>query len=181
MKRNLILKDRISSFAVRANGDPSWLAKSRESGLLRVAASFALIAVFNIATFLIGPQKVLAELDHSSLGAFTAFIVFDSWGTIGGLLGVVALFIPLLAAERPEERKVLASFFVSGSVLFGYAAFVIWNIFLGGGSLGYGTSSIPIAAQSILFCISIFGLIRMAREKWKSSVSWLPSSFFALV
>ena len=177
------LNESASSFAVRAKGDPSWFSKSKclDSGLLLVATSFGVIAALNLATYLIGPQKVLAELAAYGWGMFTSIIVFDSWGTVGGLLGVVAFFIPLLAATRKEERKELSTFFAAGNVVCGYAAFVVWNIFLSGGQLGYGASSIPIAAQSVLFCLSIFALARMAREKVESPVSWLPRSYFAMV
>jgi hypothetical protein len=176
-------KEGDSRFAVRAKSDPSRLSKSKyfDFGLRRVATSFAIIAGLNLVTSLIGPQKLLAELAAYKWGMFTSIIVFDSWGTVGGLLGVVVLFIPLLAAARGDERKELSNFFVGGTVVCGYAAFVVWNVFLGGGKLGYGASSIPIAAQSVLFCLSIFGLARMASENVESSNSWLPRSFFAMV
>lgn len=151
------------------------------SGALQVAGFFVLIAGLNVATYLVGPQQVLVELKNSAFGKFVSIIEFDSWGTIGGLLGVVALFTPVLAATRSEERKELAAFFMIGSAACGYAAFALWNIFLADGNLGYGTSTIPIAAQSILFCVSIFGLVRMAREEEHIVTSGLPRSFFALV
>lgn len=135
------------------------------SGFVWVAASFAALAALNVLTYLYGPGQALAEIGTSRYGPLVSFAVFDSWGTVEGLLGTVALFVPLLAVAEGSERRAMSAFFVAASLGAGFAASLIWNSFLGGGRLGYGASSIPFAAQSVLFGLSVFGLIRLSHKR----------------
>jgi hypothetical protein len=152
-----------------------------DSGFVWVIASFALIAALNLLTYLAGQQQILGFMAGSRWWTLASVAVFDSWGTIGGLLGVVALFVPFLLAVKTSERKRLSAFFVVTSVGCGYAASLIWTLFLGGGTLGYGASAIPIAAQSVLFGLSIFGLIQMASGKREGGAERFSRYFFPTV
>jgi hypothetical protein len=152
-----------------------------DSGLGWVVTVFSLMAALNVLTYLAGQQQILRFMEGPGWWSLASVAVFDSWGTVGGLLGVVALFVPFLMAVGRGERKRLSIFFVATSVGCGYAALLIWNLFLGGGTLGYGASAIPIAAQSVLFGLSVVGVAQLVRGAAGGSSDRFSRAFFPAV
>ena len=126
-----------------------------------VVLGFSSLAIVNVATLLLGPFRILVALNNSPLGVFVSWTVFDSWGTIYGLLGVVLLFIPVLLGAEPSERRSLAKFFLFGSLIIGVGVSVLWSQLYksGNGLIPFGSSSIDIVAQSFIFTLSISSLI----------------------
>jgi len=134
--------------------------------LLIVVGSFLVLAALNVTTYFIGPAAVLSHLQTDALGSFLANFVFDSPGTVAGLLGAIILFLPILLGTPATERKSLSVYFISASLVIGVGASLIWDDFLSGsGSLSYGSSSIDIAAQSTIFTLSISSLVRSFSKK----------------
>ena len=127
-----------------------------------VALVFSLLAAANVLTLALGPGSVLAGLANLYGGVVLAALVFDTWGTVGGLLGVVVLFARVLFGEKAEERRGASAFFVAASLLIGFGVSLGWNLFYNApGVVGAGSSSVAIAAQGIVFSFSAFGLIRL--------------------
>ena len=132
------------------------------TSLLIVIVGFIFLVVLNLSTFFLGTGQILETLRANSLGIIFAPFVFDSWGTIGGLLGVPILFAPMLLGAKSKERKSLSLYFVSASVAIGVVSILIWNsVFNLDATFPFGASSIDIAAQSIIFTFSIFGLLEL--------------------
>jgi hypothetical protein len=127
-----------------------------------VIVGFVFLVVLNLSTFFLGTGQILETLRANSLGTIFAPFVFDSWGTIGGLLGVPILFAPILLGTKSEERKSLSLYFVSASVVIGVVSILIWNsIFNLDATFPFGASSIDIAAQAIIFTFSIFASLEL--------------------
>jgi hypothetical protein len=136
-----------------------------KSGLSWVIAAFLSLIAVNLVTFAIGRAAVLAALNSNPVGALLAPFVFDSWGTIGGLGGVVLLFSPVLFGTPVSQRRSLSVFFVTSSIVIGVFAALLWDAFYDNtGLYGSGSSSIAISAQGVIFALSFFGILRLARQ-----------------
>ncbi|MHB8568474.1 MAG: hypothetical protein ACYC7D_15715 [Nitrososphaerales archaeon] len=120
-----------------------------ESGLALVIFAFSAIVGLNLLTLYFGLVSPLVS-----------FVEFDSWGTIAGLIGVVILFVPVLLG-RESGRPAISLYFVCASIGIGVLAGLTWNEFYQ--SQAYGSSSIAIASQAIVFTLSCTGLFRIAR------------------
>ena len=135
-----------------------------QSGLPLVAGAFCFLITLNLITFVLGPQSVFGSLAASPLGALLAPFLFDSWGTVAGLGGTVLLFAPILFATTPSERRKLSLFFVASSVGMGVVATILWDVtYDNTGRFGSGSSGIAITALGVLFCLALFGLLRLLR------------------
>ncbi len=146
-------------------GIARYVAELTESGLIWVIAVFFCLIALNLATLGMGRSAVLATLNSNPAGALLAPFVFDSWGTIGGLGGVVLLFAPVLFGTPVSQRRPLSLFFATASVAIGVLAALLWDAFYDDtGLFGSGSSSIAIAAQGLIFALSILGLVRLARQ-----------------
>ena len=159
-----------------------------ESGLVWVIVGFIILIALNLLTLAIGPSGILQNLNSRSWGVLVSVFVFDSWGTAGGLAGVVVLFAPLLFGMPRPKRFKTSIFFLCASVRTGIIANVIWSFFYNrGGLIGSGSSSIAISGQGVIFAISIFGLIKLwlTREKDGAKRADIPArewrQFFSIV
>ncbi|MGA2198654.1 MAG: hypothetical protein ABSG45_01820 [Nitrososphaerales archaeon] len=136
------------------------------SGLGRVVAAFASLVALNLATLALGTTGVIARLNTNPAGALLSPFVFDSWGTIGGLAGVVLLFAPLLFGTPVSQRRALATFFLTASIVIGVSSAVLWDRFYDTtGLFGSGASAIAVTSQGIIFALAIVGLLRLARQE----------------
>ena len=127
---------------------------------------FFLIACLNFGTSVANPSSLLSFFGNSFWGAIPANFVFDSWGTLAGLLGSVILFTPVLLGTPPRRRRSLSEFFLMASVIIGVGSSLLWNSFFRvGAGISYGSSAIDIAAQSIIFTLSIYALIESFFDK----------------
>jgi hypothetical protein len=142
-----------------------YVQELRRSGLLLVAAAFASLIAVNLVTLAVGPSEVLAELNASPLGAPLAPLVFDSWGTIGGLGGMVLLFAPVLFATPVSQRRELSLFFIASTIGVGELAGLLWDwTYDTSGRFGSGSSGIAVTGLGIIFALSAFGLLRLVRQ-----------------
>lgn len=142
-------------------------------------AGFLVLAALNIATLLVAPATVLAHLQGSTPGAIFANFVFDSPGTLAGLLGSILLFAPLLLGTPKNQRKTLSVYFLVASIVVGVSSSLFWDFQFRNGSPSYGSSAIDISAQSIIFTLSIFGLVRSfyRNDKTVQMDSYVKNSF----
>ncbi|MDA4112851.1 MAG: hypothetical protein OK474_02275 [Thaumarchaeota archaeon] len=136
-----------------------------ESGLIWVIVAFVSLIVLNLITLAMGRSQVLAVLNAHPAGALISPFVFDSWGTIGGLGGIVLLFAPVLFGTPVSQRRALSFFFIAASIGIGEFAVVLWDAFYDTtGLFGSGSSAIAITGQGVIFALSIFGLLRLAGQ-----------------
>jgi hypothetical protein len=127
-----------------------------------VLAGFLILAILNLMTYFLGSGTLLASLENRNWGLAIAPFVFDSWGTIGGLLGVTILFAPILLGASSRKKKSLSLYFVLASIGIGVVSILIWDsVFNQGATFPFGASSIDIAAQAIIFTFSIFGMFEL--------------------
>jgi hypothetical protein len=142
-----------------------------DSHLYVVAFGFSSLAIINLITLVAGPKKILLALNANPLGILLSSLVFDSWGTVFGLLGLILLFTPVLVGTRKSFRKSLAVFLLLDSIGTGVAAALIWNYYFKlSGQIPYGASSIAISGQAIIFTMAIFGLIQLRLDgNWVST------------
>jgi hypothetical protein len=149
------------------------------TSMLVVIVGFVFLVAVNLSTFLHGPSRILESLRANSLGiVFTPF-VFDSWGTISGLLGVTIFFAPLFLGTRSQERRSLALFFLFASVGIGIISALLWNYaFNSSGTIPYGSSSIDISAQAIIFTLSVSALVGLRQ---KSNLEKYARNSFAII
>ena len=144
-----------------------------ESGLLYVIVCFVTLAVVNAFTILLGPSSILLDLNSHSWGIFLSELIFDSWGTVGGLLGVIVLFTPVLFGIPVSQRVSVSLYFLSASVVVGIGSGVLWNRFYNAsGMIPNGASSIAFAGQAIIFTLAIVGLFRLARQNTRRLGPW---------
>jgi hypothetical protein len=151
-----------------------------KSLLSRVLAGFLILAGLNVATFLAGPGWILSVLDSHPWGSLMTSFVFDSWGTVAGLLGAVVLFVPVSLGTPARQRPFLSIFFFVASLIVGVASSLVWNVLFGaGGPPSYGSSAIDIAAQSIIFTAALFALIQsfVASEEKQQRDPYVRNSF----
>ena len=140
-------------------------------------AGFLLLAALNATTFLVGPATVLAYFQGSTVGAVLANFVFDSPGTLAGLLGSILLFAPVLLGTPTNQRKSLSAYFLFASIGLGVASSLFWDIHFGNGPPSYGASGIDISAQSIIFTLSIFGIIQSFYRNDVQTDRYVKNSF----
>jgi hypothetical protein len=146
-------------------GDRRYPPELSESGLIWVIAAFLSLIVLNLITLAIGRSQVLDVLNAHPAGALLSPFVFDSWGTIGGLGGIVLLFAPTLFGTPVAQRRALSFFFIAASIGIGEFAVILWDAFYDTtGLFGSGSSAIAITGQGVIFALSIFGLLRLARQ-----------------
>ena len=133
-----------------------------------VAVGFAALAILDLMTMFVGTDNVLVALNSSSFGILFSSFVFDSWGTLLGLLGVILLVSPILLGTPSSFRKYMAIFFVLDSVVIGIVSSFIWNSYYNpSGGIPYGASSIAISGQAIIFTLALIGLVQLSvRDKW---------------
>ncbi len=114
-------------------------------------------------TYFLRPSNVLDYVSSKPGGLFAAQFIFDTPGTIGGLLGVVLLLSPILVGTDQKYRVRLSTFFFVGSVSIGLFATFLWNQFYNAKSatIPYGSSSIAIAAQAMDCALALICLIRL--------------------
>jgi len=142
-----------------------YLRELSSSGLAWVALAYVMLILVNVVTLAAGTQRVLAELNSSPVGALLSPFVFDSWGTIGGLAGVVLLFSPVLFGTPVSQRRSLSLFFVASGIGIGVSSALLWDAYYDTtGFFGSGSSSIAITAQGVIFALSGIGLLRLARQ-----------------
>jgi hypothetical protein len=136
-----------------------------QSGLIWVIAAFASLIALNLITLALGRSQVLAVLNAHPAGALVSPFVFDSWGTIGGLGGIVLLFAPVLFGTPVSQRRALSFFFIAASIGIGELSIILWDAFYDTtGFFGSGSSAIAITGQGVIFALAIFGLLRLARQ-----------------
>jgi len=142
-----------------------YLPELSRSGLAWAIAAFLALMAINASTLAVGREAALAALNSEPAGALFAPFVFDSWGTIGGLGGVVLLFASVLFGTPVARRRELSLFFVVGSVAIGEVAIVLWDaLYDDTGFYGSGSSAIAITAQGMVCALAAFGLLRLARQ-----------------
>ena len=142
-----------------------------DSSLSIVVIGFSTLAVVNLITLGVGPSRILFALNTSPIGIVFSSFVFDSWGTVFGLLGVILLFSPVLLGSRKSFRKSLAVFLVFDSVIDGVVSAIIWNYYFKlNGQIPYGASSIAISGQAIIFTVAIYGLTQL-----QSGGTWIST------
>ncbi|MDA4111888.1 MAG: hypothetical protein OK439_05075 [Thaumarchaeota archaeon] len=149
-----------------------------DSGLLLVALGFTALVMSNLITLYMGQNIVLLALNSDYMGVLLSWTVFDSWGTVFGLLGVVILFAPVLFGMARSRRRSLSIFFVSASIISGVISTVVWNYFYNlEAMIPYGASSIAVSAQAIIFALSAIGLFsfRFKKESSSREVYWRNS------
>ncbi len=139
------------------------------SGFGFVIACFSIVTVLNLLTFELGPSRVLANLIEANglVGALLSFIVFDSWGSVVGLLGVIALFAPILIGSDAHAKLWRSYYFVLASLGLSVLACAAWDILIKNpdGSIAYGASAIAIVALSVIFSEACFFSLRFLRNR----------------
>jgi hypothetical protein len=146
-----------------------YLPDVRASGLFWVLGAFSVLVVLNILTLLFGPETVLSDLNGNPLGGILSVVVFDTPGTIGGLLGLVLLFTPILFGTPVAQRSNISGFFVIASFSVGIFAGLLWDRFYDQtGVVGAGSSAVAIAGQGVILTLAFLGLIRLWRQDARS-------------
>lgn len=143
----------------------SYLAEFSPSGLTIAIGAYGTLMVINLLTLALGRSEVLTELNRTPAGAVLAPLVFDSWGTLAGLGGVVLLFSPVLFGTPVAARRNLSVFFVAAGISIGILAALLWDAFYDNTPYyGSGGSSMAISAQAVVFALAIVGIVRLARQ-----------------
>lgn len=139
--------------------------EAQRSGLAIVIGGYAGLILLDIATFLIGPAKAYSAISTQSWGILASFIIFDSWPTVLGLVGSIAIFALVLVEVRGAERVRLSLFFVGATLVNGSVAGVLWNRYFNtSGLIPYGSSSVALSAEGVLLAVCTFGLVRTLRQ-----------------
>lgn len=124
-------------------------------------ASFFTLAAVNLSTLFFGDNTLLSKSTGILWRATLSNFVFDSWGTLAGIFGSVVLFVPVLLGMPAKHRKSLSVFFSGGSISVGLGSSLLWDYFFSSDRVvSYGSSAIDFSAQSIIFTVAIFALIR---------------------
>lgn len=154
------------------------------SGIHFVIATFTTLAIINVLTFVVGTQKVYSALNSDAYTAFLSFVIYDTPGTIAGLLGVavifsvLSLFSFLLVGKVSRSR---AFFFITISMVTGVASQIAWNSCCNEvGGFPAGSSAIDFAALACLVVYSLADSARLFRlNADRKSRLWLDSKLTA--
>lgn len=154
------------------------------SGLQFVISVFSIIAILNVVTLIIGTQRIYSAFDSNPYTAFLSFVIYDSPGTIAGLLGVVAIFAVLSLFSfllTGRASKIRSGFFVLISLVVGVASQVVWNSCCNeGGTFPAGSSAIDFAALACLIVYSLRDSIRfLSLDSERKSRLWVDSRLTA--
>lgn len=146
-----------------------------------LAVFFSLAAV-NLSTLFFGGDTLLSKSTSILWRATLSNFVFDSWGTLAGIFGSVVLFVPVLLGTPARHRKYLSVFFSGGSISIGVSSSVLWDHFFGSDRvISYGSSAIDFSAQSIIFTIAVFALIRSYIGPREAKVDWYVRNSFRVI
>lgn len=161
---------------------------SFRSGLTIVLVVFAGIVILNLLTLEMGASDVLTKYIQGNYpwGILLSFSVFDSWGSIIGLLGVILLFAPILVGKKDSQKIWVSAFFAGGSLGLGILASTIWDMLheSSGNSVAYGASAIAIVALSIIFtesCILLVQISRSTKHAFRNTNSALAIVYLTLI
>lgn len=154
------------------------------NGLSFVITIFLALALLNSFTLFIGAERVYDVLIAQSYTAFLSFVIYDSPGTIAGLLGVIAifsvlsLFTYLLLGRRSRSR---AWTFILTSMVAGVGSQAIWNSCCNvGGAFPAGSSAVDFAALACLVVYSLSDSVRFLRMNVdRNSRLWVDSKLTA--
>lgn len=155
------------------------------SGLSLVIFVFSVLVFLNLLTLAVGTQRVYDVLNLNPQTAFLSFIIYDSAGTIGGLVGVAAifsvlsLFTFLITGRTPKSRAIT---FVMTSLVIGIASQLVWNSCCNtGNTFPAGSSAIDFAALASLIVYSATDSVRLLRiDVDRKSRLWSDSRLTAL-
>ncbi len=130
-----------------------------------VIIGFSILAALNGVTFFLDSNALLWTTNLMWLHEIFSNFTFDSAGTLAGLLGSIILFFPVLLGMPSKQRKWLSIYFLAASILIGVSSSLFWNYFFSNTTASYGSSAIDIAAQSIIFAVSCYALIKSLFRK----------------
>ena len=139
-------------------------------------------------TLVLGPSRVLVDYMQGNYpwGILLSFSVFDSWGSIIGLLGVIPLFAPILIGKKNSQKISVSIFFVAASLGLGIVASTVWDFFheSAGSTVAYGGSAIAVVALSIIFsesCILLTQDLIVKKRAYGSTNSALMIVYLTLI
>ena len=159
-----------------------WFFTSR---LPLVVSAFSFLGLVNSLTLVLGTQTIYDSLNSNSYTAFLSFIIYDTPGTIEGLLGVIVIFAVLslfyfLITGNASRLRAIA--FILTSVIVGVASQVVWNSCCNtSDTFPAGSSAIDFSALACLIVYSLSDSVRTLRLNVdRKSQLWLDSRLTAL-
>lgn len=155
------------------------------SGISLVIFTFSVLVFLNVLTLGVGTQRVYDVLNMNPQTAFLSFTIYDSPGTIGGLVGVAAIFSVLsffkflITGQASNSRAIT---FVITSLVIGVASQVVWNSCCNtGNTFPAGSSAIDFAALACLVVYSTTDCVRLLKmDADRKSRLWADSRLTAL-
>jgi hypothetical protein len=178
-----VSKPSSSSLALRI---VSWVAGS---GFSIVVFAYTALIAMNLLTLLFGAPGIYAMLSSTHYGVLLSFIIYDTPGTIGGLVGVAIIFgLLTFLRELVQGRAAFFSLrplgFVLISILSGIGATALWNYCCNaGGGMPSGSSGIDFAATSCLIVYASSDFIRLLSGRKgavRGSDQWFASNVLPL-
>jgi hypothetical protein len=151
---------------------------SRGSGIQNVGipliiVGYLVVIALNLWTLQLGPATVVYHLSLLPYGGLLSIIVFDSWGTVGGLLGII-LFYGVVVYGTVEKRRLEVSLYLLFStILFATIAGLIYDRFfdntkfLGTLLIAAGASTVAEAGMGAVIVLLLAAILRIF-SRWRS-------------
>ena len=151
------------------------LSKKREfldAGIPYVILGYSVIIAISLSTLRLGPDNVIYGLSQVSYGGLLSTFVFDSWGTVGGLLAIF-LFYGIAVYGTIEKRRLEVSMYLLFStVILGIVAGLLYDrffdhtFFLGTLLIAAGASTVAEAGMAAVIVLLAVALAKAIRD-WR--------------
>jgi len=141
----------------------------KNSGFPLIAMVYLVLIGFSIETMELGSVNTVFSLSHYWWGGLASILVFDSWGTAVGLVGILAPYAIVILGVQATDRRAVSMFLLLSSLVSAILADVLWDgfvdneIFDGVKLVASGESTIPLAGEGAVVVFSIVGLLAVSR------------------
>lgn len=137
--------------------------------ILIVLAGYSVAVALDLATVEANHAILVNDLSIKWYGGILSLFVFDSWGTIGGMLGVLAIYFLLLQGVIRPRRQGISLYLLFSTLFIGILAELIYDQFFdvarinGTLILASGESTIPEAGMAASIVLAVYGTARLLR------------------
>jgi hypothetical protein len=145
----------------------------QNAGIPLITVGYLVVIALNLWTLQLGPATVVYDLSLLPYGGLLSIIVFDSWGTVGGLLGVI-LFYGVVVYGTVEKRRLEVSLYLLFStILLATVAGLIYDRFfdntkfLGTVLIAAGASTVAEAGLAAVIVLLLAAILRIF-SRWRS-------------
>ena len=146
----------------------------KDTGIPIIIVVYCAVIAVSLATLPLGTLKIVYALSSISGGWLLSIFVFDSWGTVGGMLGIVVFYGIVVYGTNRTRRSEMSIFLLASTIAIGIVAGLLYDVFfdnayyLGVKLISDGSSTIPVAGEGAVTALSAVGLGHLLKARnWR--------------